>query len=242
MLIDTPAVTDVLCGKDKTYAKHTGNIIYRGLIHAAAGAYAATPNKQEKMRVTLDIVNKMMHEHNSRFLKSANDGGGGGGAWKEISVTAARDKTSHALRFCAAHHGAAAAKRNAKPTRCSSSRAKTQPGAAAAKKYATPTRCSSSRQAKTQHRRTVSSETSVAMIRRRTIQSFPRHGSKKYYYAPEAVTSSTVVVVLNTATLSSAVKPLGVRSMNGEDLEAILREPLCWEDMDALDDGDGFFL
>jgi hypothetical protein len=110
-----PAETDVLCGKDKTFAKHPGNVLYRNLIQAFSQVYAETPTKQEKMRMTAEIVQKMKVEHGSRFLKSVHgnhsdwgseddDGsGGGGGVWEEISVTAARDKTSHALRFCAAN-------------------------------------------------------------------------------------------------------------------------------------------
>ena len=233
MIIETPAATDVLCGKNKTYAKHAGNIIYRGLINATARTYAAIPTKQEKMRITTEIVHQMTHEHNSRFLKCS-----GGNAWEELSVTAARDKTSHALRFCAAHNNhsnncaaAAAVKKNVRPTTRCSSRAK--------------------KSIRMQHRRTVSSGTnSTAMTtpRRRIIESFPRYSrssSKKYYGAPEVATSSTVVVVVvnhsSTLSSSSTVKqPLGVRSMNGEDLEALLREPLNWEDVDV--DGDGFFL
>jgi hypothetical protein len=109
-----PAETDVLCGKDKTFAKHPGNVLYRNLIQAFSQVYAETPTKQEKMRMTAEIVHKMKVDHGSRFLKSVNgnnnsDWGsedGSGGTWEEISVTAARDKTSHALRFCAAnqHH------------------------------------------------------------------------------------------------------------------------------------------
>lgn len=93
---------DVLCGKDKTYENHAGNRIYRDMITAVAPRYAATPSKQDKMRMTSDIVSTLLTEHGSRFMKRSPVHGG----WEEINVAAARDKTSHALRFCAAQIGA----------------------------------------------------------------------------------------------------------------------------------------
>ena len=90
---------DVLCGKDKTYESHAGNRFYRDMIVAVAPLYAATTSKQDKMRMTSDIVSKIIMEHGSRFLKLSSVHG----EWEEINIAAARDKTSHALRFCAAH-------------------------------------------------------------------------------------------------------------------------------------------
>ena len=90
---------DVLCGKDKTYENHSGNRIYRDMIVSVAPQYAATSSKQDKMRMTRDIVSTLIKEHGSRFMKISSVHGG----WEEINISAARDKTSHALRFCAAH-------------------------------------------------------------------------------------------------------------------------------------------
>jgi hypothetical protein len=90
---------DVLCGKDKTYENHAGNRIYRDMIVAVAPLYAAATSKQDKMQMTSEIVSTLTTEHGSRFLKISSTHGG----WEEVSIAAARDKTSHALRFCASH-------------------------------------------------------------------------------------------------------------------------------------------
>ena len=89
---------DVLCGKDKTYENNAGNRIYRDMIVAVAPQYAAATSKQDKMRMTSDIVSTLIMDHGSRFMKLSSVHGG----WEEINIAAARDKTSHALRFCAA--------------------------------------------------------------------------------------------------------------------------------------------
>lgn len=97
-LIDTPSSNDVLCGKDKTYQLHPGNRLYRRLIEETAVVYSTVATKQHKMQMTQQIVATMMHTHNARFIRNLEDGEG----WEEISHQQARDKTSHALRFCAA--------------------------------------------------------------------------------------------------------------------------------------------
>jgi hypothetical protein len=95
MSIRTPSPTDVLCGKDKTYELHLGNQLYRDMINSYALQYATTNVKQDKMNMTSQIVSKLT-ESGSRFLKPTE------GGWEVINMSAARDKTSHALRFCAA--------------------------------------------------------------------------------------------------------------------------------------------
>ena len=130
--IETPKAADVLCGKDKTFGKHPGNMLYRDLIESKALDYAAAVYKLDKMKLTTEIVATMVTEFGTRFLRpvgiptnkdslnsfSAGENGttatiipitSDGNAttdmigWEEISLTAARDKTSHALRFCAAN-------------------------------------------------------------------------------------------------------------------------------------------
>lgn len=128
--IETPKAADVLCGKDKTFGKHPGNMLYRDLIEAKALDYAAAVYKLDKMKLTTEIVATMVTEFGTRFLRpvgiptnkvgssnvTTNENGtttvpitSDGNAttdmigWEEISLTAARDKTSHALRFCAAN-------------------------------------------------------------------------------------------------------------------------------------------
>jgi hypothetical protein len=95
--IDTPNSIDILCGKDKTFQLHNGNRIYRGLIEEKAFVYGTVASKNDKMNMTQEIVAIMMHDHGSRFLRPVGED-----AWEEITHQQARDKTSHALRFCAA--------------------------------------------------------------------------------------------------------------------------------------------
>jgi hypothetical protein len=103
MFIETPSTNDVLCGKDKTYENHPGNQLYRDLIVATALEYSVATSKQHKMKMTGRIVDDLISGYGSRFLKrsSVDDG-----AWVELTMSAARDKTSHALRFCAAQMSA----------------------------------------------------------------------------------------------------------------------------------------
>jgi hypothetical protein len=101
-IVEIPASNDVLCGKDKTFNRNIGNMTYRQMIVATAMRYAQFATKPEKMKITAHIVHTMIHIHHSRFLKQVMvHGSGGEYYWQEISITAARDKTSHALRFCA---------------------------------------------------------------------------------------------------------------------------------------------
>ena len=97
-LIATPAQYDVLCGKDKTYAQHPGNQVFRQRIESWVSRYQNAANKQEKMKFTRQIVESMVAEYGTRFIKPHLHG-----AWVEISDQMARDKVSHALRFAANH-------------------------------------------------------------------------------------------------------------------------------------------
>lgn len=112
-LIDTPKAADVLCGKDKTFGKHPGNMIYRDLIESKALDYASAVYKLDKMKLTTEIVDTMVSEFGSRFLRPVGPSTMPDGSvksvagWEEITLTCARDKTSHALRFCASHSVAA---------------------------------------------------------------------------------------------------------------------------------------
>lgn len=91
-----PNECDILCGKDKTYAKHPGNRLFREHIEATRFAYKSAKTKQEKMKITTDIVAYFKVKMHARFLKPT-----GNGQWVEIRDTKARDKVSHALRFSA---------------------------------------------------------------------------------------------------------------------------------------------
>ena len=98
-----PTEMDILCSKDKSVAKHPGNLAFRERIEEGTASYSTAVSKQEKMKITRDIVTFMQHKYGSRFLKQK------GNAWIEINNTTARDKVSHALRFAAKNlHGGAA--------------------------------------------------------------------------------------------------------------------------------------
>jgi hypothetical protein len=95
---------DVLCSKDKSVAKNPGNVIFRERIESGTKLYHAATSKQDKMKITRDIVTLMHVEYGSRFLKQH------GKEWIEINNQMARDKVSHALRFAAKNLGIAAKK------------------------------------------------------------------------------------------------------------------------------------
>lgn len=95
VVIMEPTEMDVLCSKDKSVAKHPGNVVFRERIEQGTKTYSVATNKQEKMKITRDIVSFMQVKHGSRFLKKE------GNVWVEINNQTARDKVSHALRFAA---------------------------------------------------------------------------------------------------------------------------------------------
>lgn len=97
VFISTPSDIDILCAKDKTYSKHPGNLKYRELIEEHAQSYTNESSKQIKMKVTKHIV-EHLEALGARFLRRIQ---GQDVCWEEITTQEARDKISHALRFCA---------------------------------------------------------------------------------------------------------------------------------------------
>lgn len=85
---------DVLCGRDRNFAKHPGNLLYRQLVERQASAYALATTKPAKMKITKAIVHAMQTQHGSRFLRRTENN-----LWETLTNVQARDKTSHALRF-----------------------------------------------------------------------------------------------------------------------------------------------
>lgn len=90
--------TDILCGKDKTFNLHKGNIRYRELIEAHGTVYAIATSKQAKTKITRAVL-QILEQENARFLQPEENGG-----WSIVPRQKARDKTSHALRFYCQHH------------------------------------------------------------------------------------------------------------------------------------------
>lgn len=89
---------DILCGKDKTFNHHTGNVLFREQVKLQAPIYA-TSSKLGRMLITKDIVSHLRKLYGSRFLLHVQNREDGTKIWKEIDDSQARDKTSHALRF-----------------------------------------------------------------------------------------------------------------------------------------------
>ena len=94
IIIGEPSDMDVLCGRDRNFAKHPGNLLYRQLVERQASAYALALTKPAKMKITKSIVHTMQTQHGSRFLRRTE-----ASVWETLTNIQARDKTSHALRF-----------------------------------------------------------------------------------------------------------------------------------------------
>lgn len=91
--IEDPTEYDVLCGNDKAFTDHPGNLLFREQIKIQTSAYQRAQTKQDKMKITRHIVSTLRTKYQSRFLKPKN------GYFLEVNDIAARDKISHALRF-----------------------------------------------------------------------------------------------------------------------------------------------
>lgn len=191
--IQTPSPNDILCGKDKTYSKHPGNQLYRGLITSRASAYGRETSKQIKMEVTKDIVRVMEEDHGARFLRKRGD------TWEPISNQQARDKTSHALRFCAASLD--------KQERKSKTARRNQ-----------QTRLRS-------HRRTVSDDDGIPDV----ISSFQQQYQRYELAAPSSYQSRVHNLIQEMDDEPLAPDTVVSTSLRSEDLEAILHEPIEWD-------------
>jgi len=74
--------------------------VFRSLIESFVETYQQADQKHDRMRITRQIIAVMKHKYRSRFLKSTSKEKGQL-QWEEISYELARDKVSHALRFAA---------------------------------------------------------------------------------------------------------------------------------------------
>jgi hypothetical protein len=117
MMITEILDTDILCGKDKTYNLHAGNVRYRHLIESHGVMYHAAITKHEKTKITRSVLDILDREH-CRFLQPVEGGELAPAstasttdsrpqqptAWTIVPRQKARDKTSHALRFYCQQH------------------------------------------------------------------------------------------------------------------------------------------
>ena len=60
---------DCLCGKDKTFAKHPVNALYRSMVEARSVEYAAAHSKHVKMQLTNVLVEELRQQWGTRFLQ-----------------------------------------------------------------------------------------------------------------------------------------------------------------------------
>jgi hypothetical protein len=57
--IRTPAPTDVICGRGKTTQTHPGNRRFRQLVIAQKDAYQKAKRRDDKSRITFDLVHQL---------------------------------------------------------------------------------------------------------------------------------------------------------------------------------------
>lgn len=94
-----PNQHDVLCVKDKTYAKHVGNIMFHDLITQYALQYDIG-SKLKKMQLTSYIVNYMKQQYQSRFLRLVQNNRISKEG-EDDSMETNQDKTKHSVRSAA---------------------------------------------------------------------------------------------------------------------------------------------
>eukprot|EP00529_Nitzschia_sp_RCC80_P010848 CAMPEP_0113494858 /NCGR_PEP_ID=MMETSP0014_2-20120614/29318_1 /TAXON_ID=2857 /ORGANISM="Nitzschia sp." /LENGTH=641 /DNA_ID=CAMNT_0000388753 /DNA_START=192 /DNA_END=2117 /DNA_ORIENTATION=- /assembly_acc=CAM_ASM_000159 len=106
--IRTPHPHDVLSGRGGGINAHPGNIVFREWVHARKEDYNLAPNKAEKTRVAMEVMDQVRgQDPPGRFLTrdttnalgmGMGSGGGGGSWWVEVDENRALAKTSQALR------------------------------------------------------------------------------------------------------------------------------------------------
>lgn len=86
---------DVVCGRDKLSHSHPGNKRFRRIIQSYREKYQTASRREDKTRITGEIVALVEHS-GGRFLKS--DENGKVGEWSEVDPASIHEKVSHALR------------------------------------------------------------------------------------------------------------------------------------------------
>ena len=101
--IRTPHPHDVLSGRGGGINAHPGNVVFREWVHVRKEDYNLAPNKAEKTRVALEVMDQVRNQDPpGRFLTrdstTSSIGGAGGSWWVEVDENRALAKTSQALR------------------------------------------------------------------------------------------------------------------------------------------------
>lgn len=89
--IENPLDLDILCGRGKSIA-HKGNALFRELIDAKKDEYQAARRREDKTRLTCEIVAEL--RQSSRFLLKDPKLQ----LWFEVGEEYIKEKVSHALR------------------------------------------------------------------------------------------------------------------------------------------------
>jgi hypothetical protein len=104
--------TDVFCSRDKASHQHQGNKRFRQLIVRYREQYQTLNQREEKTKLTNDIVNAIKN-NGGRFLKQHESIPGW---WYEVNYAVAHEKVSHALRSAKDPNRPKAQKASRKPT------------------------------------------------------------------------------------------------------------------------------
>lgn len=98
--IRQPHPHDILCGRGGSINNHVGNKVFRDWVHERKDHYNLAVNKQEKARVSREVINLVKNQDPpGRFLtRDPNSPAVGAPWWIEIDDVKAMAKTSQALR------------------------------------------------------------------------------------------------------------------------------------------------
>jgi hypothetical protein len=86
---------DICCGRGRGYWKHPGNKRFHHLIQANAHLYSKCPMKDENSRLITSLVERILNNGATRFVKEDKRNAG---RWIELDETSSREKTRHAIR------------------------------------------------------------------------------------------------------------------------------------------------
>jgi hypothetical protein len=86
-----PGPNDIICGRGKN-SSHPGNIRFNELVSSKKAAYQQAPSREEKTKITLDILQQLQNESCRFVLKDETN------VWSVVHETYAKEKISHSLR------------------------------------------------------------------------------------------------------------------------------------------------
>jgi len=90
--VKEPLPTDVICGRGKMTASHPANRRFRQLVDSHKVVYQNSKRRDEKTRVTCDLVDKLRNEGRFVLFDPITK------LWHEVSEEYAKEKVSHSLR------------------------------------------------------------------------------------------------------------------------------------------------